>query len=46
MHVSIEDKKMIEVIEKLGYKPKKKLGEFKKYVEAGLSGEVYYYELP
>jgi hypothetical protein len=46
LHVSIDDKLMINIMEKLGYKPKEKITYYERYAKEGLNPAVYFYELP
>jgi len=45
-HTSIDNIRMIKVMEKLGYLPKERIERYGRYAEAGINPEVYLYELP
>lgn len=45
-HSSINNIRMIKIMEKLGYLPKEKIKNYERYKKAGINPEVYFYKLP
>ena len=45
-HTSVDNIRIIKIMEKLGYQPKEKIENYERYAKARINSEVFFYELP
>jgi len=45
-HTSVNNIRMIKVMEKLGHQPKEKIENYERYAKEGINPQVFFYELP
>ena len=45
-HTSVDNIRIIKIMEKLGHRPKEKIENYERYAKAGINPKVFFYELP